>query len=99
MIKLTPTTAPVGTRCLITHMTGSEHAAEVTVLEWSPSGKRANLHYATQPPGCSSWMSAHEVEWTEVLEVLPPIEVLRPPYQPTPNSTADVPTSDPHARF
>ncbi len=71
-IPLSPVNAPVGSRMLITErFRGSEYPQEILVLEWSPSGKRVKVRYATQSETGHSWLSEYNVERTIIVEHLP----------------------------
>lgn len=67
---LTPSAAPVGTRCLLT--TDGRRLAEAIVLEWSPLC-RVKLRWPAT--GAESW---HEQGAYDLAEVLPPA-VSKPP--------------------
>lgn len=48
-LKITPDTAPAGARLLVRERGFAWDLSEITILEWSPSGKRVCYRPATNP--------------------------------------------------
>jgi hypothetical protein len=68
-MKITPEAAPVGSRLLVKRRGGSfEDPFEVTVLEWSPSGRAVKWRY---DHGGEHW-SEDAVRYGVLVEKLPP---------------------------
>lgn len=66
-MKINKETMPVGTRALIKLASYSSLIHEVTVEEWTESGKYVKLKY---PSGNSTW-EEYVVRFGELVEILP----------------------------
>lgn len=66
-MKFNKENAPVGTKCLIKEATYRASIEEVTIVEWSESGKYVKLKY---PSGSETW-NQYIVNDGEIVEILP----------------------------